>query len=250
MKIIKYSDILKYDRIVHYSQKDIRVDYDRPLIKCSAADDALIVFCHNGDNSLLERQCIASNLPFVKLGHNIENWINTYKPFLLFDYLSNNKRKLAGRIILFLDAYDVILPRVFARLIKVYKRRFYNYALFNATNASMGSKILGYGRGKIDEFENELCEGKRSYLNAGVAIGDYHSLLAVYRDVVELMVDLYPCHFREHQYSIRSKDRAIKREQPFVRLAIVKNKSPVRLDYHNEITMRLRPTKSRQPLED
>lgn len=242
MKIIKYSDILRYDRIVHFSQKDISVQYDHPLIDCGLAGEALVVFCHNGENSLLERQCVSSNLPFVKLGHNIENWINTYKPFLFYEFLFRNRRALADRIILFLDAYDVILPLGLSRLIDVYKQKYYNYALFNATNASMRSGINGYHRKQIDKFENGLCGGGKFYLNAGVVIGDHRALLDTYRQVAETMRDMYPFHFRGHRYAVLSNDRAMKREQPFIRLSSFRNKSKIVLDYKNEITIRLRPT--------
>ncbi|HZR17201.1 MAG TPA: hypothetical protein VFE51_07735 [Verrucomicrobiae bacterium] len=247
VKTVKYSEILELDRIVHFSQKDIKVEYDYPMVNCGPADQALVVFCHNGEGSLLERQCVASNLRFVKLGRDIRHWINTYKPFLFFDFLSANQENLADTIVLFLDAYDVILPRSLLALIERYRRSYYGLALFNATNASMNSGIISYQRRKIDGFENRLCGGGKFYLNAGVVMGDCGSLFDVYRNVVELMVELYPFPFRNHQYKIRTRNRALKREQPFIRLAGFRNQGKVALDYNNEITIRLRPAIATHP---
>jgi hypothetical protein len=236
MKMLKYSNALKYKKIIHFNQNQISIDYDKPFTK-SIMDRGTIIFCDNKQDSLLEKQCKNSNLKYVKLGFGIENWLNTYKPFLFLEWLNNNLS--TNNILLFLDAYDVILPQNIDDLINSYIEKDDDKTCFNVEYKSMESNIDGYDFDSINKYEESLCENKKLYLNAGACIGTSLTMFKTYTNITKLIKKLFPDKFENHSYKITEISKSIRQEQPIVKLSNYLNKDNT-IDYNNNYFIRMR----------
>jgi len=133
---------------------------------------------YNNKFNLFENSLENNKLSYLKLGNEIEHWINTKK----IDLISENINNIKTKYVLFADNSDVLLVNKIDRILDIFLQ-FDCKALFNS-EINFYPKLLG---DEILNFEKKIF--KNSFLNAGLWITELSFVKIIIKDLMELKLN-------------------------------------------------------------
>jgi hypothetical protein len=198
-------------------------------------DSELTIITWNSRNNkeIVEKRLEKNNVPYIVLGENNKNWINSDKIKLTYDAI----KKINTKYILAIDCYDVLFFGSPKEVLKRFKKLNCKM-LFNAER-NFWPDLQVNQTNTWKEYQSSINNYYTKYLNAGVWIGERHFCEDFFEKCLFGVTDLINSNqLPENLGKIKTTDseQIVMHRIWFEKF---KNSTQLTLDYNSQIFMNL-----------